>query len=383
MFASDVINQLQVMLPKFTDKFTDSVSISSITSSGLTATLTTATAHGLVIGNEANIAGSLSPINISSISRNENIATATTLQDHDLTEGFFTTVTLVGTEQGLFDGTFPFLTQVNRRTFTFEVTDTGATSGDFLLGGAALADVPLAGEEGIAIFSGGQLSTPGAVGGYNGLFTLVSVPTTTSFTYLTEFAQPNAAIVNTGEVRNGIRIGGAVDHDRADAAYTKSGKDKFWAFVILEDVSASKDRHGQNDAISSHGTSGSQRQQIIQPFMVEIFIPSHDDITGRQARDAAEALVPDIYHSLVGAKIPSGLSDSGNLGAYFVNSGTVAYNTSYYVYGMRFQLLTNIQEADSVDPEFSVAFRDISLTQTNTFGDEPLTATIDLDDESL
>lgn len=386
MLAEDVINQLQVMLPKFTDKFTASVAIASITSSGLVATLTTSAVHGLVAGNQANIVGALSPVNITSITKSGNIATATTAQDHDLTEGFFDTVTIAGTSKAIFNGTFPFLTQVNRRTFTFTVTDPLAdftATADFFLGGAALADVPLSGEEGNAFATGGQLTVPGAVGGYNGLKTVLTAPTTTSFTYALDFVQPNDAFPSTGEIRKGIRISGAVDHDRAKKAYTKQSTGKFWAFVYLEDTSASKDRHGENDAISSHGTSGSERQQIIQAFLVEIFIPSTGDITGRLARDDAESLVPSIYKSLVGAKIPTGLSDSGNLGVYFVNSGTIEYTTAYYVYGMRFQILTEIGQADSVDQEFSVAFRDISLTQSNTFGDQLLTAALDLDDEPL
>lgn len=359
MQGEELIIQLQKFLPKFTDKFSSNVALASITSSGFLATATTSAAHGLNSGNVVNIVGALSPVAITSISRVGTIATVTTTDDHDLTNGVFPTVTLSGTSEAIFNGTFTFLNQANRKTFTFTVPDSGATTA-----------------------TGGQLEDPGAPGGYDGLVA-VTVTSTTIFTYALPFEQSSSAIITDAEVRQAIRITGAVDLDRAKAKYTEQSKDDFWAFVILEDVIVSKDRTGVNDANSSMGSSGSRRQQIVQPFMVVVYSSAVDDLSGRLVRDNMEAITSAMYQSLVQFKPDSGLSEGANMGITFVGSGTIEYTTAYYAYGFRFELLANIENADTIEHSFDVAFRDISLTMSTNLGTGILTAELDLDDEPL
>jgi len=359
MQGEELIIQLQKFLPKFTDKFSSNIAIASITSSALLATATTSAAHGLSTGNVVNIVGALSPVAITSISRSGTVATVTTTDNHDLTDKVFPTVTLSGTSEAIFNGTFTFLNQVNRKTFTFTVADSGAT-----------------------IATGGQLEDPGAAGGYDGLVA-VTVISTTVFTYALILVQSSAAIVTNAQVRQAIRITGAVDLDRAKVMYTKQSTDDFWAFVILEDVIVSKDRHGFNDANSSEGSSGSRRQQIIQPFIVIVYAPATDDLSGRLVRDDMEAIAPAMYQSLVQFKPDTGLAEGANMGVTFVGSGTIEYATAYYAYGFRFELLANIENADTIEHSFDVAFRDISLTMSTNLGTGILTASLDLDDEPL
>lgn len=359
MKAVDVITQLQAMLPTFTDKFSTNIGIISITSVGNIATLTTDVLHNLSVGNVVNVVGSQSPVNITSLSRAETIVTVTTAQDHDLTEGVFSTVTIVDTSEAIFNGTFPFLTQVNRRTFTFQVADSGATNA-----------------------VGGQLASPGTVGGYNGLVTILTVPTTTSFTYTTAFIQPNAAILALGEVRQALRITGAIDVERAEEMYSSpETSDDFWAFVLLNGSSASKDRHGQNDAINSAGPSGSRRQQVMQTCTIAVFSKTENDLSGREARDNMEDLNPAIFGSLIGAKISSGLAEGTNLGLNYIDSDVIKYVGPYLIFGWTFQLLATINNEDTIKHGLDVAFRDISLSMSTNLGTEILTAAIDLDDQ--
>lgn len=360
MKAEEIITQLHAFLPKFTNKFSSNFDIATITSSGLTATATTTAAHGLLINNVVNIIGTESPVDIDTVTRAGTIATIETLNDHDLTEGVFPTVTIGGTSEAIFNGTFTLRTVPNRREFTILVADSGA-----------------------ATATGGNLTSPGSKGGYDGLVTVLSVPTTTSFTYTLVFAQPNDAIPGIGQVRQGIRITGAANHDRAETMYTATSGSDLWGFVILEDVFASKDRHGSNDAVSSAGISGSRRQQIIQPFIFEIFIPTSGDLSGRSARDDAEELSASVYKSLVSFKASSLLSSSGGTGIFFLESGIVEYNTSWMAYSWRFQLLANIENADTIEHSFDVAFRDISLSIDTNLGTETLIASLDLDDEPI
>lgn len=359
MQGEELIIQLQKFLPRFTDKFSSNVPLTSITSSALLATATTSVAHNLSSGNVVNIVGALSPVAITSISRSATIATATTTDNHDLTEGVFPNVTLSGTSEAIFNGTFKFLTQVNRKTFTFQVIDSGATSA-----------------------TGGQLEDPGAPGGYDGLVT-ITVTGPTIFTYALSLPQSSDAIVTNAEVRQALRITGAVDLDRATALYTKQNPGAFWAFVILEDVIVSKSRFGMNDANSSEGSSGSRRQQIIQPFSVVVYSPSVDDLSGRLARDNMESLAAGMFKSLIQFKPDTGLSEGKNMGVTFVGSLPIEYATAYFVYAFRFELLANIENADTIEHSFDVAFRNISLTMTTDLGTGILTAALDLDDEPL
>jgi len=100
--AKDFILQLSAKLPQLVDDFTTSFSVSSLTRSGITVTVTTATAHGLAIGKSVNIVGAQTPITISSITRVGIVATMVTATDHDITKDVPKTVEISGaTEIGV------------------------------------------------------------------------------------------------------------------------------------------------------------------------------------------------------------------------------------------------------------------------------------------
>ena len=88
MKASDVIKQLQAVLPTVTDLFSESVGIASLTRLGATVTATTSAAHELTTGAGVTITGAESPTTISSLTFLDGVATAITATNHDLTEGF-------------------------------------------------------------------------------------------------------------------------------------------------------------------------------------------------------------------------------------------------------------------------------------------------------
>lgn len=361
MKTTDIIGQLQAVLPQETDLFSTTISVVSITPSGNTATVVTSAVHGLSIGNSVAISGSESPIGITSITRVSTLVTVVTTTDHDITEGFNTTVTLSGANEAEFNGTFNLNTAVNRRTFTFTVADSGPTTGT----GTML------------------LEDPGDPIGFNGLFTVITVPTTTSFTYtlgkvLTVPA--DGTILTHGS----LRVTGAATIERALLMYTKqSTQSDMWAFVVLDDGVVSKDRSSRNDALSSVGPGGDRRQQFIQNASVYVFVKTTTELSGRVARDLMVDVRALLLKSLIGVKFTSDLNAQDGSGMIYGGDGIEIYDGAIYVHRFEFQLLTSITNDDTVDPTLNVAFRDVNVTILTSLGNEEITADIDLDDEPL
>jgi len=361
MKASDAIIQLQAVLPTVTDDFSTQIALTSVTPAGTTATATTATTHSFIVGSVVNISGTLAPVVIDSITRSETVATATTATPHDITEGFQDSVTISGANESEFNGTFPLVSSINRQTFAFTVPDSGATVGT---GSMLLEDPP----------------TPF---GYNGLKTITAVPAANQFEYELPLALTEPA-VGTGVVHSDIQVTGAISIDRAIDMYTKQDmQESLWAFVVLGDTIASKDRNTKNDATTSAAPGSDRRQQIYQTFSVYVFKPTTEDTSGRESRDDMEDVMVALFKSLLYWSAPSGLLSQNGMGVVFVSHGFEQYNTAFYVHEFQFQLLSEVTRNDTIDPDFNVAFRDISLTMQTSFGTEQLTADIDLDDVPL
>ena len=96
MRASDIVNQLQTLLPQLTDRFTTDVPVVTITRVFLDLMSVTADKHGLSIGDAFAIVNSDVPIAISSLTRSGVIGTLVTSTSHDLTEQVDVTIRITG-----------------------------------------------------------------------------------------------------------------------------------------------------------------------------------------------------------------------------------------------------------------------------------------------
>lgn len=360
MKAVDIVAQLAAKLPKLSDKFTTNISVTSLTNVGVTATADTATAHGLVIGDSVNITGAESPITINSLTRAGVVGTLVTATPHDLTEETSGTVDISGAVEAEFSGIFTILTVIDRNTVTFTMTDAGAvvaTGTPQLLNGFSIYQ------------------------GYNGLFAVASAPTTTQFTYTLITTPPLTTATGTIIARTAPRISSGISQDRCLEAYTTQAGDNLWAYVILGDVVASKSRKIDSDAVANLQTGEDYRQQLIQPFMVMVVIPTVTEIAGRVARDLAEDLFPPICKSLLLSKFDSGLRVGSQNPVAFVDHGFAAYNTAFYVHTYAFEQVADLTFDDTVGYPDNVAFRDID---TNIFldpgtGENTIEANVNLD----
>jgi hypothetical protein len=124
MKASDIVTQMNVLLPQLTDKFTTDVAVKSITRSGTVMTALCNDKHRLEVGQAFAIVNSDVPIPISSLTKSGSLATLVTTTDHDLTNAITKTIRITGAAEAQFNGTFTRVNVVNRRTITFTVPDT-------------------------------------------------------------------------------------------------------------------------------------------------------------------------------------------------------------------------------------------------------------------
>jgi len=364
MIAQEIVNQLAAILPSLVDDFTDSNAVSSLTRSGTTVTVTTSAVHGLSVGEAVNITGAITPITISSLTRVGIVGTLVTAADHDMTENAGFSVVIEGATESEFNGTFELLKVTNRRTITFEMPDSGATTA-----------------------TGTPLLTSGSspLQSYNGLQDVTATPTTTSFEYevsdSTLFTPASGTIV----AKTAPRISAAVDIDRVFDAYTKQTIDDAWLFVVLGDGVANKNKNIDLDGVNNLQRGQFFDQRVIQGVSVYLFLPTADQILARNARDRAQELLRPICRSILMGKFETQLAEGVQNPLQFTGHGFQAYNTAIYVHRYDFEALEQLTQDDIFNPTDDVAFRDISVksildidTQVETIETE-----IDLDEEPL
>lgn len=360
MQAKDIIAQLAVNLPKYTDKFTDEISITGLTLAGSTVTAQCATAHGLAINQQVAVIGAESPIVINSLTRSGTVGTLVTDTPHDLTEDRYNSqsVTLAGSTEAEFNGDFVLLSVPNRYTVTFAMVDAGAvtaTGSPLLVNG----------------WSNYQT--------FNGLHKVTAVPAADQFQYEITTAPPTNTAAGTIIARGNVRVGGSVSEERAISSYTPG---KWWAFVILGDVTASKSRQIESDATDNIQRGNEYRQQVLQPFNVLVLAPASNEIAALNVRDDCETLFRALSRSLLFSKLDSGLAVGSQNPIQFVSHGSFFYNASYYAHFYSFEAVADLTFDDTVGYDEDVAFRDIDLSMYLDIGtqEDALTANINLDE---
>ncbi len=374
--AQTIIQQLQAVLPLHTTLFAESnFSVTSLTISGSTVTATTSAAHGLSTGNFVTIKDAQTPIDVSTltfvasagIGNTGGIVTAITATNHDFTEGFEQEVVMVGATESDYNGTFDLATTVNRKKVTYAIT-TNPTS-------------PATGSPQILY------EFAPAAGGYNGVKT-ITVTDATTFTYTVTQTIVNDA-QGTITATDGLRISGAVTAERAVGAYTAQPTGELWGFVVLGDNFTSKDRHVSTDAISTLAAGDDYRQRVIVPFSVFVFAPANkQDVGGRVVRDLIEDVRIPLYKSLLRVKFDTVVSAAQVYSCTASGDNFVSFDKAYYIHEFGFQTVVDITIGDTIDPAYSVAFRDIDLffnDPDGSDGDDIImeTQAISLDEEPL
>lgn len=363
MKAYDIIQQLYAVLPSQTGLFSDDVSLSTLSKVSSTVTAVSASAHGLTTGDYVYITGAKWKTAITSITRVADVATVVCSAEHDLTEVWDETVEIIGANEANFNGTFTLLTVPDRYTFTFTISDSGATTA-----------------------TGTMFLLEARRFGFNGWYS-VTVTNSTTFTYTSQ-STTSATAYGTLIARKMPRVTGAVSLERAEAAYTKFGANKYWCFVVLGPVTASKSRYTQTDAINTSTAATAFRQHLLNEINVYVFVPTSASLSVRAERDAMTDVSKYLFKSLLGKVYSTYFVDSPVTTMHFVQHRPYLYKGSYYVHEFSFEAISEITTNDITENEITRAFRDLTMNVKsgdmfggNDFETTILSTLVNLDEE--
>lgn len=364
MRVGDIAVHAATVLPRFTDLFTDTLTLASVTvaAGGGSATIETTTPHNLATANSVNFTG-LGLINkITAFTQTGGRVTFTTEIPHDLTLGWtpHRTVQISGFTNTNLNRSFDLIAVPNRRQFVINTTETVGT---------------LAGTE--------ELTELNRVDGLFGVFSVASVVNETTFTVNAASDQPFAIatyVIGSGKIQSNPRIIPTASPRKAFEHYSKQLPDKFFMFVIPIDISASKDRNTFSDAIAERTTGSDQYQRIVDGFRCLIFAPVPDELTGSRALDTCRHdLLQAMSKTFTGVRFDAGtVAGVQPFRTVLFESGLEGPVDAYLVYRYTFQQSFDLTNADRFVPPTS-AFRDIDVEVER--GDNIATGDVNLDEE--
>lgn len=355
----DIINQLRLILPKYSTRFGSNLSITSITASGGTATIITTGAHGLSNGQLVSLSNVETLTPIAAFSKDGLVFTFTTPSDHDLTYGWLEheTITMSGFTDSAWNTSFTLQDVPNRDSFKVQ-----SINSDPVLNGNEVLH---------------EIRSDGVNGAYS-----VTVVNTATFTISGSFIDGN---YSGGTVTKDVRIAGTVNIERAIEQYTEQNIGDLWGFVSMHDAEVSKNRHAVSDATSTPTTGTAIRERIVDGFSLYLVIKTTEDIAAQDAVDICRhELLSPILKSVYGARFTSGLTEDTDFRSILTGHGSVSYNRAIYVHVYTFELSMDITENDAVEPSDTRAYRDTNLTiERGTIDTPDLTVTINQDDEPV
>lgn len=362
MKLKPLVNQLSEFLPFNSNLFTNINTIISLIRSGSLATVTTANAHGLGVGQVIVITGAVEFVPITSLSLNtetNQVTVRTGTIDHGLSLGmnFKTrsttdlTVTLQDVSDSEYNGEFTLLQVPNRNAFIFQMPFTPAN------------DPPN---------DGAVLNY--AANFFTGLKQVTSVPTTTAFQY-TISTSASTNTTDSGSVHSNWRISGAVDLERATDSYTKQAIDKYWLFVTPNASVVSKNRDILNDSVTTYRRNGQVfRQRLIESVNMYVFAPTANDLSGRVAIDDLEDVKVSLFKTILRFPTAAQYDADNQTDNQFVftynSSQVVAYNTAFITFQFIFDTNYDITYHDTFNSNQYAPFRNIqgeSIINTQDF----------------
>lgn len=360
MRVSDIVKQIRALIPNYTNYFSDNNSVLSVIASGGVATITLENPNSsLQTGGVMVVSGVSAKTPISNYSQDGLNFVFDTSSDHDLTEGWHSTIEIGGFTDSAWNGVYDLKSADNRREFKLQSAN----------GSPAL--------------NGNEYLLEKRIDDVNGVYSVTRV-SSTEYTVNGDFLDGDYH-VDGGLVSANVRCAGTVDIDRALEEYTKQKINDFWIFVEPKDGSVSKDRNTLSDATSTQTNNNDLRLRLIDGFTVYVYAPTSNQIAGVTALDICrhDLLLP-IMKSLLGVQFESGLSVDTEFKTILIGHRVAGYNKAFLTYAYDFEVVADITSGDEVDDINTRAFRDIDYTQ-RIGGDDTtdMTALINLDDNPL
>jgi hypothetical protein len=329
MIGSLILNRLREILPQYTKDFSDEFTVSSLTKSGTTITATVNN-HGLLTGDYISIANAKKVVNIISITTQNNIATVTVNQEHQLTDPSFLSkewlpikIEIANTTN--YNGIFDLLTVPDAFTFTFKVNSLLPTE------------------------NSGSLLIYDSKYGWNG------------YKQITKIDDNNISYQNTsnigtqavGDIKlyKGSRIQDVASIERLQAFYNNQQK-KSWLFVYVD----RKETEKSGSAITASNAQNRGQKflvETLQYFSLLIIIPTktdqYDDSFGGRTSDLARSYEIPILKSIVNYRFDSDLSQAKYQPCDYLSTEPFDYGIAYV--GCRFDFVIKgyIEDRDVYD----------------------------------
>lgn len=324
-------------LPTYTPLFNANLPVSDFTVVGDVITIVFASDHNLVTGDKISIHNALVNINISSLVSSDGVVTATTLQDHDLTQNWQKNITIQNSDIPTLNGTFNLKTVPNRKTFTFEnTTDITVPIGNPLL---------------LQNYNDNMIND----------FHIVTVINPTTLTITVPNNVYTSINIENVLVSTKIRISGGSNLERLIESYEGSSNIDYWLFVVLDDYQTGKARSSPLDAVQNVANLNGWNIEQLANFSIYAFIPSKNEITGRVARDIAETLRLSLYRVLINSSFNSTLTNTIPMSNVTpIVDNMAGYSKSYYIHQYQWQQVNQVTSDDVFTKPVTKAFRNLN-----------------------
>lgn len=322
MKGADIANRLKEILPKYTEDFSDIITITSLSRSANTITAVSASAHSLSTGNYITIKGAKEPITITALVRSGNVVTVTTSTDHKLSDPSLygadklpLMIEISGCTPVDYNGSFQLLTVPTSTIFTYKISTTPGVA--TVLGYLLLSDFD----------------------GYNG-YKQVTVVNTTTFTYAVSTTNLQTPAQGTIKLSNATRIGWSATPERVVQFYSEDASRTFqkWMFVVVGATTMYKDNTTASDLSTAKRKAEIYHFDSQNDFSIFVFLPAQNDTLAGSVSDDARLYEKPILKSLANFRFISQLKETLYEPATYVGNETEDYVGAFYVH--RFDFLS-------------------------------------------
>lgn len=339
MKLKEVITQLQLLMPGFTELFSKTLAVNSIVASGGVATINAPT-HGLNANDPITISDIAQKNPITEVSRDGLLFTFTTSKKHDLTLGYpgYENVTIGGFTDSVWNGSFKLIDVPNRNNFIIQSTNPN-----------------------LPVLNTNEYLTENRIDGINGRYPITKIDDD-NFSVAGDFEDGNYL---GGTIKSFVRIAGTVDINRAVEQYTKQTTDNLWMYVSMHDAVTSKNREAYSDATATNSPNEDIRTRLVDGFSVFLVRNINDETAAVDAVDICRHdLLSPICKSLFGAIFSTGLSGAGDFSAILTGHNQVESDRSILVYQYTFEFTTDLTQDDAVENTDTRAFSEIQYTHS-------------------
>lgn len=331
------MKHIKTYLPRFTDRFTETLTVSAASMGAGNILSLTSTAHGKTTGQYLMItAGTVRNVLTASVLDSPTVE-FTTGYDHDLTRPNLPNdddFLQLGGFGNVWDGEHEIIDVPNRRTFNVNLPE-GETLAPALDGNQYLIEaLPL------------------------GVYQIDTVPDVDTITIdLSSARDLPVGLVDDIVVISGFRIAAAADINRARNIYSTQAQGDAYLFVIMTDTDVSKDRNMLNDSIAELTRKDLMVLRLLQSFSTTVFLPTSEDLSGVDAQNLAyDEIFTALLKTLFGYSITGGMYKAVSVPS---GMGPGEYNSAFYTHVYDWQLPFIINWADGMPIEPDRAFRDI------------------------